>query len=330
MPFAGDTYSLPAGLTATTLTAIESADWNTFIADIETAMNAVKPIVAGGTGAATAIAATDALFKKSTDVATASTINLNNATGSVVVLTGVTTCTAITLSEGKVRLCRAAGIFELTASASLIVNGSTTQAYTTAARDLLIVIGEASSVVYVWTLPYSAGATVTGTNELFIPATAFTPQITNGAAAGITELATNLQPMETLDFDTTTQEFAVIFIPLPKRWALGTITAQFYWTAASGSGGVVWAAQGVAVSNDDVLNPAYGTEQIIADTFIAANDLHITDETPAITVSGTPADADGIWLRAKRVPANGSDTLAVDAKLIGVKIRYTVDQGNDA
>jgi hypothetical protein len=169
-----------------------------------------------------------------------------------------------------------------------------------------------------------------GVTELYIPATAFTPQITNGAAAGIVELSTNLQPLETLDFDTSTQEFACVLIPLPKRWNLGTITAQFYWTAASGSGGVAWAAQGVAVSDDDVLNAAYGTEQVATDTFIAANDLHITGQTAAITIAGTPAVADGVWLRVKRVPANASDTLAADAKLIGVKVRYTTNQGNDA
>lgn len=170
----------------------------------------------------------------------------------------------------------------------------------------------------------------TGVYEDFIPAGAFTPQITNGPAAGITEMATNLQPLDTLDFDTTTQEFAVFPWAPPKRWALGTITFQAYWTAASGAGGVAWALQGVAVSNDDALAAAYGTEQVVTDTFILANDLHITSASSAITIAGTPADADMVWLRIKRVPANASDTLAVDAKLIGVKIFYTVDQGNDA
>lgn len=178
---------------------------------------------------------------------------------------------------------------------------------------------------------YDAGnKPVAGVNELFIPATAFTRQTTNGAAEGIVELATTLQPLETLDFDTTTQEFAVFPWAPPKRWSLGTVTAQFYWTAASGSGGVAFALEGIAISDDDALNTAYGTEQVATDTLIAANDLHISAATSAITIGGTPADADLVWLRVKRVPANGSDTLAVDAKLIGVKLLFTVDQGNDA
>jgi hypothetical protein len=329
MPYAGSSYSVPTGTRATTATAIDSSDYNAFIDDIEAAQNAARPVATGGTGASTAIAAFDALAKQSSDIASASTIVLNNATGPLVNITGTTTCTAITLTEGKVRFCRAVAAFQFTASSSLVVNGSTSQDYTTSADDLLMIIG-GSSKVYVWSLPYPATATVTGTNELYIPATAFTPQLTNGAAAGISELATNLQPLETLDFDTSTQEFASILIGLPKRWDRGTVTAQFYWTAASGSGGVVWALQGVAVSNDDALNPSWGTEQVVADTFIAANDMHVTSATSAITIGGSPADGDGVWLRVKRVPANGSDTLAVDAKLIGVKLFYTVDQGNDA
>lgn len=175
-----------------------------------------------------------------------------------------------------------------------------------------------------------ASALQPGREDFAIPAYAWTPQITNGPAAGATELSTNKQVVDSLDFDTTTQEFAVFRWYPPKRWGLGTITFKAYWTAASGSGGVAWALQAVAGGDTDDLDAAYGTEQVVTDTFQSANKVHMTAESAAITIAGTPADEDGVWLRIKRVPANVSDTLAVDAKLTCVKIFYTVDQANDA
>ena len=327
----GGTATKPAGTTAAASTTIESAKFNSVIDDIYSIFNTARPVAYGGTGATTAVAGYDALNTRGAAKASASTLNLDTATGPNLHITGTTTVTAVTLGEGKVRQAIADDAFQITVGSSLIVNGSASTNYTTTAGDLLIFIGEASNVVRVWTISApSEGATVTGVNEQFIPASAFVPQITNGAALGISELSTNLQMLETLDFDTTTQEFASFLWAPPKRWDRSTVTAQFYWTAASGSGGVAWALQGVAVGDDDALNASWGTEQVATDTFIAANDMHVTAATSAITIGGSPADGDGVWLRVKRVPANMSDTLAVDAKLIGVKLFYTVDQGNDA
>lgn len=61
MPYAAGVYTLPPGTAATTLTAIDSSDYNSFIADIEAAQNTARPIVAGGTGATSASAARTAL-----------------------------------------------------------------------------------------------------------------------------------------------------------------------------------------------------------------------------------------------------------------------------
>jgi len=61
MPYAAGVYSLPPGTAATSLSPIDSSDYNAFIADIEAAQNAARPIVAGGTGAVTASAARTAL-----------------------------------------------------------------------------------------------------------------------------------------------------------------------------------------------------------------------------------------------------------------------------
>lgn len=57
----GGVYSVPAGTTATPNTSIESAKYNTFLADLTNDLNAARPIVAGGTGATTKTGAQQAL-----------------------------------------------------------------------------------------------------------------------------------------------------------------------------------------------------------------------------------------------------------------------------
>ena len=150
---------------------------------------------------------------------------------------------------------------------------------------------------------------------------------TNGAAAGVVETTTNKVLYRTLDFDTTTQEFAGFVIPMPKSYNDSTVTFQPLWTAASGSGTVVWALQAVALSNDDAIDTAYGTEQTSTDTLLTAGDVHVGPTSSAITIAGTPATDDLIFFRIKRVPA--SDTLAVDAQLIGIRLYFTQNAADD-
>jgi hypothetical protein len=168
-----------------------------------------------------------------------------------------------------------------------------------------------------------------GVQDLFIPASAMWPRVTNGCSVLTqTEMTTSLFNIQTLDFDQTTQEFAQFQITLPRKYDNGTITAVVYWTAASGSGDVQWGISGGAYSNDDALTVALGTAQTVDDTLIATNDLHVTAATSAITIAGTPADADFLAIQISRNPA--SDTLSGDAKLLGVSIRITVDAAKDA
>jgi hypothetical protein len=158
--------------------------------------------------------------------------------------------------------------------------------------------------------------------EIWIGAGAMTPRTTNGAATATVELATNDVMLDVLDFDTTTEEGASFLFAFPAEWDLGTVKAKVHWTAASGSGGVAWGLRARANADDDAMDSAYGTEQVVTDTLITANDLHVTAASSALTVGNTPAAGDlTIWEITREV-ANGSDTIAVDARLIGVQIQY--------
>lgn len=166
------------------------------------------------------------------------------------------------------------------------------------------------------TVPYLAGAMM--------------PRTTNGAAAGTTELATNKVMVKTLDFDQTTQEYAQFYVPVEKSWDESTVTAKFFWTTSASSGNVIWTLAGLARSDDDALDTAFGTAVSVTDGFLAANDMHISAETSAITIGGTPVEGDFLIFQVSRDAGNGSDTLNGDAKLIAIHVYVTLNAGNDA
>lgn len=79
------------------------------------------------------------------DIASAATINLETATGDIVDVTGTTTITAITLSDGHSATVRFTGILTLTNGASLVLPGGSN--IITAAGDYAVFRGYAAGVV---------------------------------------------------------------------------------------------------------------------------------------------------------------------------------------
>jgi hypothetical protein len=167
-----------------------------------------------------------------------------------------------------------------------------------------------------------------GVETIFVPAAAMTPRTTNGAASGLVEMTTNKNMFRTLDFDTTTQEFAQFIVRMPKSWNEGTITFAPVLSHASGSGNVVFGLAGVACSNDDAGDVAFGTAQTSDRTIGTANDIYIGPTSSAITIAGSPAAEDLVMFQVNRTVA--SDNLGVDARLHGVTLYITTDATNDA
>lgn len=139
------------------------------------------------------------------------------------------------------------------------------------------------------------------------------------------EFVTNDVDMQLIDFDASTDEYVQWTGVLPDNYDGGTITATFYWTAASGSGDVIWGLQGRCFGDSDAIDQAWGTAQTVTDTLITADDVHITSATSAITLAGTPAGGELCQFRVYRDADAGGDTLAVDARLIAVKLEYSID-----
>lgn len=182
-------------------------------------------------------------------------------------------------------------------------------------------------------IPATGNITPNGSDPVkavFIWAAAMKPQTTNGAGISSVEASSNKNLFDTYAFDQTTQEFVQFSFQMPYSWNAGTLTAQFLWTATTGSGGVVWGLQGVSYTNDDTLDLGYGTEQEVADTLTATYDLHTTSFTSALTLANTPAAGDFVNFKAYRDPGDASDTLAADAHLLGIYLRYTQAQYTDS
>jgi len=171
---------------------------------------------------------------------------------------------------------------------------------------------------------------IAGKETIWVPAVAMYPNTTNGCAnIAQTELS-NGPEIKTLDFDKDSDENAQFSVAFPKSWNEGTVTFQAFFTADSTNTGTVsWDLAGVAVSDNDTCNVAFGTA--VAPTAKAhsgtANDLDVTAESGAVTIAGSPAAGDQVFFQITRDVSD--DSLTADAKLLGIKLFFTTDAAND-
>jgi hypothetical protein len=171
-----------------------------------------------------------------------------------------------------------------------------------------------------------------GKQTIWIPAAAMISRTTNGAATGSMETTTNKNMFRTLDFDASTQEFAQFEVFFPKSWNLGTVTFRPVWSHASTTTnfGVVWSLAGVARSDDDAGDVAFGGDPTSSDTGGTTNDIYIGPESSAVTIAGTPAAGDVVQFQVSRIVSDGGDTMAIDARLHGIQVFFTTNAANDA
>lgn len=102
-------------------------------------------------------------YSQGSNVASATTVNLDTTGGDYVSITGTTTITGITLAQGRERTVTFAGILTLTHGASLILKNNGAN-ITTAAGDSAVFRGEAAGVVRMVGYARAAGAAAGGTS----------------------------------------------------------------------------------------------------------------------------------------------------------------------
>ncbi|MBL9034630.1 MAG: hypothetical protein JNN33_07705 [Rhodospirillaceae bacterium] len=271
-----------------------------------------------------------AVANQGSDIASAATIDLGAADGQYVKVTGAATITALgTVNAGVMRWVEFTGALTLTHNASSLKLPGAANIVTAAGDVGCFVSLGAGNWKCLGYFPAS-GIGAIGKHMIFVPAGALVGALTGGASLGTIETATNKHCLRTFDFDQSAIESACFTLTMPKSWNEGTVSFRPIWTFSSGAGAVVWALQAVAASDDDALDVAYGTEQIVEDTGLSAGDLHRGAESAAITVAGSPAVSDTVLFRIKRNATHGNDTLTGDARLIGLEIYLTTDSGSDA
>lgn len=176
----------------------------------------------------------------------------------------------------------------------------------------------------------TAGAVTLDRNRnVILRAASGTPATTSGCA-DVTQVeigsGANATDIFVADFDPDTDEYLVFEFALPDDYATdgtSTMTWQFYWTAASGSGNVTWTVAGKSLADGDAIGGEWGTAVSTCDTLTTANDVHVTSTTSAMTFAGTAAANELVVIRVGRDADHASDdALEVDGRFIGVKGVY--------
>jgi len=178
----------------------------------------------------------------------------------------------------------------------------------------------------------TAAVKVAGTETIWIPAAAMYGSETNGADAQQVETTATRPDLKVLDFDPSTKEYAQFAIAMPKSWNLGTVTFQAWWSpSTTNTGNCIFGLQGVSCSDSDTADVVFGTAQEVTDAGIGTvEDVQVTSTSSAMTIAGSPADADLTFFQLYRDAADGSDTFTGDARLLGIKLYFTTDSANDA
>jgi hypothetical protein len=177
----------------------------------------------------------------------------------------------------------------------------------------------------------SLTAYATGKTSLWIPASQVIAATTSGPSTTQLESTTNKVNYKVFDFDGTADEYVHFQIPLPKRWDLGTVTYQVYWSSTgTDTDAVVWGLQALALSDNEAIDASWGTAVLVTDNLqSAAGELYVSAESSAVTIAGTPAAGDLCAFRLYRDADNVLDTASEDARFVGLRLNFTTNAHND-
>jgi hypothetical protein len=178
----------------------------------------------------------------------------------------------------------------------------------------------------------TAAVKVSGKETMWVPSPAMYGPTTNPADSALVETTATRPDLKVFDFDASTAQYTQFSVAMPKSWNGSTVTYQVYWSpSTTNTGDCIFGLQGVACSDSDTIDVAYGTAIEVTDAGIGTvEDLQISSESSAMTIAGSPAAGDQCFFQLYRDAADGSDTFTGEARVLGVKIFYTTNAANDA
>ena len=174
-----------------------------------------------------------------------------------------------------------------------------------------------------------SGTLAQGKHTIWVPAPAMmsddglTPELVSFGTDGVT-------PVVALDADTA--EFLRFAVGMPVSWDESNISFQVYWAhpATTDDFGTAWTMETSAFGDDDPITNTGHVGATVTDTGGTTDDLYISPESSGFTPANSPQAGDLVRFTLFRAVDNDDDDMAVDAYLIGVKIFYSLNAGNDA
>jgi hypothetical protein len=176
----------------------------------------------------------------------------------------------------------------------------------------------------------ATGPSTQGKHSVFVAAPSMWK---NNSAAGPSQgqFAIVSANVNYLAFDPTTLEDAFFTLATPKSWNLGNITIRFYWlhSATVTNFAVLWQAYIAAYSdNEAITGSTFAQIASLVDTGGTTNNLYISAESTGTSFSGATT-FDFLNFIIRRLGSDGTDTLAVDALLLGVLVTYVTNADTD-
>ena len=250
-----------------------------------------------------------------------STVTINTTAGGVTGIVGGTGISA-SANTGNVTVTNT-GVTSLAANSPASVSGATGAVTVTIGNATTSVLGVASFTSTDFAVTAGAVTLSHQRNIVLMAGSGWSTTTAGCAYSTLVESTTNKENIWYADFDKDTDENIEWSIILPNDFATdatATMTAQFVWTAASGSGNVTWACKWISYGDNEVIDAAYGTAQSVTDTLQTANYKHVSSATAAITGAGTPAAGEFAQIRVYRDVSE--DGLTTDARLMSVILTY--------
>lgn len=175
-----------------------------------------------------------------------------------------------------------------------------------------------------------------GAHTIWIPAAAMeVAASTAPATSNVVEIGTSLFAARTIDFATDADDFAYASVLFPNSWdETSNLSAQFVWSAtdtgAIGAAvGVAWGCAAIAHVNSDALTEAFPAPAIVRDNHSGTNDDLATSPNVSVDVGGDTGANPLVLFEFSRDVSDTGDDLPVDARLHGVRVRYTINEGVD-
>lgn len=162
------------------------------------------------------------------------------------------------------------------------------------------------------------------TKDEWVTAEKFIPTTTAGATIADRELPTNDIQIKYAAFDTATDENITFLWHPPEEWDASTVTFALVWTNQTGASAqtIDFDLAGRSYADNDAIDQAPGTAQNTTDTWIAQNDIHISDFSSAITLAGTPLQGQPNIFKLTRDTT--ADDMTGDAEILAVILRYGI------